>query len=259
MAIATGIFHAYDIRGIYPEELNEDIAYRLGRAYIRFLKKEDGKEAFQIVVGRDMRLSSPSLFSGFSAGVAAEGSRVVDGGLMTTPMLYFAVAQFGYDGGVMITASHNPNPYNGMKFTRKQAIPIGGESGLEWIRDLLLRDESLGVQGFAEAQPLQKNFEEEYLVFVLRLAGVERNRFSGMKVALDAGNGVGGPFTVKLLEALGAKVLPLCIEPDGRFPNHVPDPLQKENTRDLAELTVREKPDLSVALDGDVDRIMFLY
>lgn len=257
--INQDIFRLYDIRGIYPKDLNEDLAYQVGRYFIRFLRKNSKKKKFTIAIAKDIRHSSPKLFQGFSRGVRDEGCDVVNLGLITTPMLYFAVSYFGYDGGVIITASHNPNPYNGLKMTREKAIPLAGETGIFWLRDRLQKEFIARNFVFSpQGSITRKNISKEYLRFILQLAGIKKGMLRGFTVALDAGNGVGGPITLKILRAAGVSVYPLYCEPDGSFPNHVPDPLLKENLKDIVALVKQKKPDLGIALDGDADRIIFV-
>ncbi|MBI2644277.1 MAG: phosphomannomutase/phosphoglucomutase [Candidatus Wildermuthbacteria bacterium] len=261
MKINPDIFRAYDIRGTYPDELNEEVAFAVGKGFVTFLKKEARiqQEELSIVVGRDMRLSSPILFEQFARGAISEGCTIIDAGLITTPMLYFAVSHFGYDGGAMITASHNPNPHNGIKLTREKAIPLGGDTGIFWIRDYVQSMPTAAKDTELDRRKIvKKSIEEEYLAFNLVLADVQKDEFKNFSVAVDAGNGVGGPMLTKILQAIGATVYPLHMDPDGRFPHHVPDPLIRKNIEDLILLIKEKKPDLGVALDGDADRIVFI-
>jgi phosphomannomutase len=252
------IFKEYDIRGKYPDEFNEEDAFQIARAFARFLRKDDPQRHLKIVAGRDMRHSSPSLFEAFTRAFMEEGGDIVDIGMITTPMLYYGVSYLKLDGGVMISASHNPNPYNGIKLTREGAFSLGGSTGIYWIRDLIksngMQDSFVHKKGKIE----QMNIEQEYVDLQFQVSGVKKGSLGGITVALDAGNGVGGPIALKILEAAGAKVLPLCIEPDGNFPNHEANPLVRENIKDLISVVQREHPTLGVALDGDADRIMFL-
>lgn len=254
------IFHSYDIRGTYPDALNGQDAYLIGRAYIHFLDKHTNKEHYTIAVGRDSRISSPELFEGFARGVREEGADIIDLGLITTPMLYYGVASLGCDGGAMITASHNPNPYNGLKLTREHAIPIGGDSGLYWMRDFIEKTDIAQLpKAKAEGSVSEQSIRDAYVDFNLQTAKIERDEFRGMRVAVDAGNGVGGPMIQDLLEAVGVTMKGLYMEPDGQFPNHIPDPLIAENIKDLQEF-IKEQQDIQIgiALDGDADRVVLL-
>jgi phosphomannomutase len=163
--INKDIFRLYDIRGIYPQELNQETAYQIGRYFIHFLRKKSKKSKFRIAVGRDIRKSSPILFKAFSDGVRDEGGDIIDLGLITTPMLYFAVSKFKYDGGVIITASHNPNPFNGLKMTRQKAIPFAGDTGIFWIRDQILKKELAKgkIKNIKRGKISKRNIEKEYI------------------------------------------------------------------------------------------------
>lgn len=258
--INKDIFRLYDIRGIYPQELNQDTAYQIGRCFIHFLRKKSKKSKFRIAVGRDIRKSSPILFKGFSDGVRDEGGDIIDLGLITTPMLYFAVSKFKYDGGVIITASHNPNPFNGLKMTRQKAIPLAGDTGIFWIRDQLLKKEFIKekIKNIKRGKISKRNIEKEYIGATLKLAKIKKGEFKGMSLALDAGNGVGGPIVLKILKKTGVTIYPLYCKPDGSFPNHVPDPMLQRNLKDIIALVENKKVDLGVALDGDADRVIFI-
>ena len=256
MKVNPSIFRAYDIRGKYPTEITEDAAFKIGHAFVAFLRKNTKKKKFRIVIGRDARISSPKLFAAFVRAVREVGCDVVDLGIISTPMLYFAVFLYGFEGGAMITASHNPNPYNGIKFTREKAIPLGGDTGLQWMRKYIER-QTFFEQGKFKGKLTKKNITKEYVAWNLKQARVKKGAFKGFSVALDAGNGVGGAVTLALLKEVGAKVYPLYLKPDGRFPNHVPDPSYKENVQDLLKLVRRKKAHFGIDLDGDADRILF--
>lgn len=253
-----GIFKQYDIRGIYPKEIDEETAYLVGRAFVNFLRKKSRGKKFKIVLARDVRTSSPILFRGFSRAIINEGCDVVDVGVVTTPMFYFAVSKFNCRGGAMITASHNPKLYNGIKLVREKAIPIGAKSGLFWIRDRIIKSKVKSQKLKVRGKIIKKNIDEDYINFCLKLAGVRKNEFKGLSLAVDAGNGIAGPVTRKILKITGCKFYPLYFEPDGSFPNHPPDPLVKQNLIDLIELVQEKKLNLGVAFDGDGDRIIFV-
>lgn len=259
MNINTNIFHLYDIRGKYPEEFTEDDAHVIGHGFVHYLKSIGRKTSLTIAVGYDSRVSSPAVFAEFTKALKEEGCNVVDIGLITTPMLYFAVSHSRYDAGAMITASHNPNPYNGIKLTRERAIPLGGDEGIYQIRDYARNhDASHSKLPYPEGNLIEKNIEDDYVDFNLHLANVRANEFQDIKLAIDAGNGTGGPIAMRVLGVTGANVEPLYIEPDGRFPNHVPDPLIAENLKDIIALVQKEDFHFGVALDGDADRIIFI-
>lgn len=252
------IFHLYDIRGKYPNEFTEEDAHAIGHGFVNYLKTVRSKKQYTVAVGYDSRVSSSVLFKEFVKALSEEGCNVIDIGLITSPMLYFAVSHYTYDAGAMITASHNPNPYNGLKLTRENAIPLDGDNGIFWIRDYV-NEHGGSHPGFSSVTEsiAKKNIEDDYVVFNLKLAEINPNELKGMRVALDAGNGTGGPVAMKILEKAGVSVSPLYIEPDGTFPNHVPDPLILENLNDLISLVRQEEFHLGVALDGDADRIIF--
>lgn len=241
-----GIFKAYDVRGVVPEDFNEDIAYRIGNAFARFL------QAKTIVTGRDMRLSSPELSAAVRRGIRDAGTEVVDIGLCSTPALYFADGKGGYGGALMVTASHNPARYNGLKFCRQDAIPLSYETGIEEIEEVFRRGEV-----FKAAQPgreSERDFTDEYLEHILSFSQYIRP----LTVAVDAGNGMAGKYIPRLFERLPCRLVPLYLEPDGRFPNHEADPLKEENLDDLKRLVVESSADLGAAFDGDGDRVAFI-
>jgi phosphomannomutase len=241
------IFKAYDIRGITPDDLDAEIAQRIGRATARFIG------AARLAVGRDARRSSPELFEALVRGVTDEGVDVVDLGLVSTPMVYFAVEALAAGGGIMVTASHNPARYNGFKICREHAIPIGEASGLLEIEKL--------SAGIADEAPRSKrgtihsaDIRADYVDHVLTV-GSERPT---LKVAIDCGNGMAAVGLEPLLERLDLEVERLYFEPDGTFPNHEADPLKLENLRDLVAAVRRTGADLGVAFDGDADRAVIV-
>ncbi|MFA5714883.1 MAG: phosphomannomutase/phosphoglucomutase [Candidatus Paceibacterota bacterium] len=242
------IFKAYDIRGIYPEELNEETAYLIGRAFVEFIKKDSGKENQQIVVGRDNRKSSDSLFSELKRGIIEQGADVVDIGLSTTPMLYFATANYGYDGGINLTASHNPPQYNGFKFVRAMADPLSEYSGLQEIKNMV----ASGVFAKSEltGRMIEKNVINDYI-----LDNSVPDEFS-FKIIVDTANSVSGAIVSQMLK--NTKLVHIFSDLDGNFPNHVPDPSKEENIKFLQEKVIEEKADLGVAFDGDGDRVFFV-
>ncbi|MEE3329256.1 MAG: phosphomannomutase/phosphoglucomutase [Myxococcota bacterium] len=241
------IFKAYDIRGTVPDQLDADTAYGIGRATARFY------EADTIAVGRDARTHSPELCEALIEGIRDEGVNVIDLGLVSTPMLYFAVDQLDADGGVMVTASHNPGEYNGFKLCREHAIPVGEDTGLKEIEAL--------VPERADAPTVTPRGElrGEHVLdgYVEHVLSVGKGRPS-LKVAIDCGNGMAGRSLLPLLERLDLKTELLYVEPDGTFPNHEADPLKVENLADVIEAVKRSKADFGVAFDGDGDRAVFV-
>ncbi len=262
------IFRAYDIRGIYPEEINEETVYLIGRAFVRFLKRKARKKELKIVVGRDNRLSSPSLFRNLVKGVVQEGAKVIDIGLSTSPMLYFGVAYYGYDGGINITASHNPAEYNGLKIVREKAIPISEKTGLQEIkqttRTLLvelahLRERAARTGIDVAGRVVKKDVLKDYLKFNFK--SVKKSSLKGfrkIKIAVDTANAVSGLVVARFFKKLPCKTFHIFKKSDGSFPNHPPNPLKKENLRAIQKEVKNRKANLGVAFDGDGDRIIFL-
>ncbi len=248
------VFKAYDVRGIYLAELDEDGARAIGRAYV------EAFEPRRIAVGHDMRLSSPAMAGALIEGVTAAGADVVDIGMVGTEMVYFAVGELGLDGGVAVTASHNPKEYTGMKIVRRGALPVGGDSGLFEIRDRALSyaDRSEG-QPHGPLSPGQVTEQDVYPAFVERvLSFVDVSAIRPLKVVIDAANGMAGVMLPPVLERLPLETVRCFFEPDGTFPNHEPNPLLPENREFIERKTVEERADLGVAYDGDADRCFFV-
>jgi phosphomannomutase len=244
-----GIFKAYDVRGIYPGEIDEDTARAIGAAFVVYLK------AKCIAVGRDMRLSSPALAAAFIDGATAQGADVVDYGMIATDMLYFAVARDGRDGGVQVTASHNPKQYNGMKMVRREAFPLSGDEGLSDIRDMIAN----GRIPAPAAQRGTVTTKDTLAPYVDHVMGfIAPSIVRPFNVVLDAGSGMGGLVAPHLFDLLPCRTTRLCFEIDGRFPNHEANPLIEENRRDITEAVVRQKADIGIAWDGDADRCFFI-
>ena len=244
------VFKAYDVRGIYPDELDEDGAEAIGRAYVEQF------EPRKIAVGRDMRLSSPTMQEAVMRGAVAAGCDVLDIGLVGTEMVYFAVGSLGLEGGIMVTASHNPKEYTGMKIVRRGALPVGGESGLLDVRDRALASNSLlqalSAPGSVEAHDIWPAYVERVLSFV-DVAAIKP-----LKVVIDAANGMAGTMLPRVLECLPIDAVRCYFEPDGSFPNHEPNPLLPENREFIIRKTLEEGADLGVAFDGDADRCFFV-
>jgi phosphomannomutase len=255
MEIKDGIFKAYDIRGVYPEEVNEEVAYRLGRAFARMIFEETKKTEIKIVVSRDMRLSSPELSESLIKGLTDQGANVVDIGLASTPTFYFGVAKFGYDAGVQVSASHNPKQFNGFKMVRQNAIPVSGETGIMDLRDQVVENNFKEVAKKGTVEKLD-NVLDEHVAFSLNYNGQEK--IKPLKVVVDAANSMGGPMIEKLFEKLPCELVKLNFELDGTFPAHEADPLKDENNKQLQEKVKEEKADIGIALDGDADRIFFI-
>jgi phosphomannomutase len=249
MALDPQVFKAYDVRGLYPSELDDAGAYAIGRAYVEEFEPRG------IAVGRDMRLSSPSMAEAVIRGAAEAGASVTDIGMVGTEMLYFAVGHLGLDGGIAVTASHNPKEYTGMKIVRRGALPVGGDSGLLDVRDraLTLQDTARCLApGHVRKVDIYPAFVENVLSFV----DVEAVR--PLRVVIDAANGMAGAMLPPLLGQLPVESVRCFFEPDGRFPNHEPNPLLPENREFIVAKVLEEKADLGIAFDGDADRCFFV-
>jgi phosphomannomutase len=247
--VSPGIFKAYDIRGLYPGELNEPIARDIGRAFVSYLG------ARRIAAGRDMRLSSPALAAAFIEGARVQGADVVNFGLIATDMLYFGVARDRHDGGATITASHNPKQYNGMKLVRQEAFPLSGDAGIAEIRDMV----AAGAIPPAPATPgrlAERGLLDDYVAHVLSF--IDAAAIKPFTVVLDGGNGMAGLVAPRIFERLACRVTPLCLEVDGTFPNHEANPLLEENRRDIVERVGKDGADIGIAWDGDADRCFFI-
>lgn len=244
------IFKAYDVRGLYPQEVNEDAARLIGRGFVAYLG------AKRIAVSRDMRLSSPSMAAAFIEGARLQGADVVDYGMMGTDMLYFAVARDGHDGGVQITASHNPKEYNGIKMVRKEAFPLSGESGIGDIRDMIAAGK-LPPPAATKGSLTTSDVVDDYVKHVLSF--IDLPILKPFKVVLDAGSGMAGMVAPLLFTHIPTTTLTtLSFEVDGTFPNHEANPLIEENRIDITERVIAEKADIGIAWDGDADRCFFL-
>ncbi|MGB2716596.1 MAG: phosphomannomutase/phosphoglucomutase [Vicinamibacterales bacterium] len=249
MTINASIFKAYDVRGLYPSEVNEDAARQIGRGFVSYL------QAKRIAVSHDMRLSSPSLTEAFIDGARRQGADVVNYGLMGTDMMYYAVARDGHDGGVQITASHNPKEYNGIKMVRREAFPLSGDEGISDIRDMLLSGR-LPQPSEHTGRVSRMDVTSDYIDHVMSF--IDPSIIKPFNVVLDAGNGIAGLVAPKLFERLPCKVKALCFEVDGTFPNHEANPLIEENRRDIVEQVKRDRADIGIAWDGDADRCFFI-
>ncbi len=249
MNINTSIFKAYDVRGTYPDEVNESVARAIGAGFVAYLN------AKRIAVGRDMRLSSPALAAAFIDGATSQGCDIVDYGMIPTDMVYFAVAADALDGGVQVTASHNPKQYNGMKMVRQGAFPLSGEEGLAEIREMIATD-TLPAPVARRGAVTTKNALDAYVKHVMSF--IDESIIKPFNVVLDAGSGMAGLVAPRLFERLPCKTTRLCFDIDGRFPNHEANPLIEENRRHIVERVVAEKADVGIAWDGDADRCFFV-
>jgi phosphomannomutase len=249
MSINPGIFKAYDVRGIYPDDIDEPIARDIGRAFVAYLG------AGTIGVSRDMRVSSPALTEAFIDGARRQGASVVDYGLGATDMLYFGVARDGLDGGAQITASHNPKAYNGMKLVGRDALPLSGDAGIGEIRDMVVGG-AIPAPAAAPGGRSERTLLDDYVEHVLSF--IDPTKVRPFNVVLDAGSGMGGLVAPPLFDRLPCRTTRLCFQIDGTFPNHEANPLIEENRRDIVQRVVAEGADIGIAWDGDADRCFFI-
>ncbi len=245
----ASLFKAYDVRGVVPDELTPDVAYRIGRAIVTYLRCD------QIAVGRDMRISGPALSGALIDGLRDQGADVVDLGLVSTDALYFAVGKYGFPAGVMITASHNPAAYNGFKICREDAIALSFEQGISQIRDLTVANQFADSVDGKRGDVTERDILDAYADHVLSL--IDITKLKPLKIAIDAGNGMAGATAPRVFARLPIEIVPLFMELDGTFPNHEANPLEPENIVDLQRAVVDHHCDFGVAFDGDADR-MFL-
>ena len=242
------VFKAYDVRGIYGEEVDEEGAYAIGHAFVQQF------DAKRIAVGHDMRLSSPSMTKAVIAGASDGGADVLELGLVGTEMVYFAVGSLGLDGGIAVTASHNPGQYTGMKIVRAGALPVGGDSGL-----LEIRDRAIVHERTAPWDRGGGTYEDIYPAYVDNvLSFVDVSAIAPLRIVVDAANGMAGAMLPPVLEHLPVETVRCFFEPDGSFPNHEPNPLVPENREFIVRKTLEEGADFGVAFDGDADRCFFV-
>lgn len=248
MVLDPKVFKAYDVRGIYPDDLDEAGAYAIGRGYVEQF------EPRRIAVGRDMRLSSPRMAAEVIRGATEAGAEVLDLGLVGTEMVYFAVGELGLDGGIEVTASHNPKEYTGLKIVRRGALPVGGESGLLDVRDraMAIGDRASTGEGRVSTYDIWPAYVDRVMSFI------DTSSIRRLKVVIDAANGMAGAMLPPVLERLPIDAVRCYFDPDGSFPNHEPNPLLPENREFIVGKTLEEGADLGVAFDGDADRCFFV-
>ncbi|MDN5696976.1 MAG: phosphomannomutase/phosphoglucomutase, partial [Rubrobacter sp.] len=250
--IDESIFKAYDIRGIYPDTLDEDVARDIGRAFVNYL----GLSGSRVIVARDMRLSGQTIQSAFIEGVTESGADVLDVGEISTDALYFAVGHLEEPGGAMITASHNPPEHNGFKLCREEAIALSGDDGIYQMRDLITSGKLPGpaeFSGSVERGDITQEYAKHCLSFIDK-----GNLGRSLKIVVDAGNGMAGKMLPPIFEGLPFEYVPMYFEPDGSFPNHRPNPIEPENISELQERVVAEGADFGAAFDGDADRVFIV-
>jgi phosphomannomutase len=251
----AGIFKAYDIRGIHGEEMDETTALAVGRAFARVLARLRGKRPSELRVGlgRDMRLTAPSMAAELRDGLIFEGATVLDAGMVATEMLYHLVGSRQLDGGAMVTASHNPKAYTGVKLVREGALALSGDAGIGDVRREI--EAGLGHApggGAFEEVDVWDEYREHALSFI------DPRAVKPLKVVVDGGNGMAGPMVGPILNRLGLELDEMYFEPDGEFPDHEPNPLLPENRALIMERVRSAEADLGIAWDGDADRCFFI-
>ena len=254
-SVPEGIFKAYDVRGLYGDEMDGDTAYLLGRAFARVLADLRGKAVsdLRVGVGRDMRLQAPEMAGRLAEGLIAEGAHVLDAGMVGTEMLYFMVGKRELDGGAMVTASHNPKAYTGVKLVREGALALSGDTGITAIRDLILA--GLGDApggGDSEDVDIAAEFRERALSFI------DVGALKPLKVVVDGGNGMAGEMVGPMLDTFPIELISTYWVPDGNFPDHEPNPLLPENREFIIDRVRAEGADVGIAWDGDADRCFFI-
>src|SRR4051794_22841778 len=257
MSVPPEIFKAYDIRGLYGEQIDGDTAERIGRAFARVLGDLTGKvpSDCRIGLGRDMRLTAPELSARYREGMVSEGATVIDAGQVGTEMLYYAVGSRGLDGGLMCTASHNPKAYTGAKLVKQGSIALSGDSGIGELRDLVAEGEPgppVVEPGARERVDVAHEFRQA------ALSWIDSTAIRPMKVVLDGGNGMAGEMVGPLLNQLPLDQVPTYWEPDGDFPGHEPNPLLPENRQFIVDKVLESGAELGIAWDGDADRCFFI-
>ncbi len=248
MTFDKNIFKAYDVRGVYPSEINEEVCYKIGRAFVMFIG------AKKVAVGCDIRKSSPSLVKELIRGITDAGADVYDLGLATTPMVYYSSGVLDVDGAIVLTASHNPGQYNGMKFCRKNAVPVGKNSGLYDIKELVFQNDFKEIEKKGEV--VEKDIKQDFLVEMKSYLKLENKKF---KIVIDTANAM-GILELPLFEQLADNIelITLYDEFDNDFPNHEANPLKLDTLKDLQVRVLSERADLGIAFDGDADRVGFV-
>ena len=255
MEINSGIFKAYDIRGIYQKDFDEEFAYKLGLAYVKWLQQTTGQTDLTVVAGCDMRLSSPILKEYLITGLSTAGAKVIDIGLSSTPTFYFAVAHYNYAGGIMVSASHNPKEWNGFKIVRDRALPVSANSGAEEIKKFILSDQLTRAEQAGDIV-VKKNVVADQVQHDLQFVNLDK--IKPLRIVIDPANAMGADYFEELFKHLPGQLIKMNWELDGTFPAHEADPYKVENIRALGQRVLQEGADLGIATDGDGDRIFFV-
>jgi phosphomannomutase len=255
--VDEGIFKAYDIRGLHGEQLDGDIAYRIGRAFARVIADMEGTDPshLELAVGHDMRLTAPEMAARYIEGIRDEGADVLDIGQVGTEQLYYTVGSRDLPGGLMCTASHNPKAYTGAKVVKRGAIALSGDSGIKEIKEIVTAGDPgdpAAERGEVKQEDIAQGFQEAAMKFI------DPSEVREMKVVLDGGNGMAGPMVGPLLDRLAIDQVRTYFEPDGNFPDHEPNPLLPENRKFIIEKVLSEGAELGIAWDGDADRCFFI-
>lgn len=257
MSLDPSIFKAYDIRGIVPSQLDETGANAIGKAFAQLIKTETNNDHPNVIVSGDMRLSTPQLKKALIAGIIDQGVNVTDIGLASTPAFYFAVAEYDHDGGIQVSASHNPKEYNGFKMTRQRAIPISGEDGIDQIKAWAVTNSFTTANELGQVTLKQGVLEEQYSSQVNEL-NLDPKKIKPFKIVIDAANAMGALDMEVAFQDTKCKIIKLNYDLDGTFPAHQADPLDEKNMRQLQQAVVDHQADLGIAPDGDGDRIFFV-
>ncbi len=254
--VSPDIFKAYDVRGTYPDQIDEDVAYRLGRGFARVLRdlREAGDRALQVAVGHDMRLHSPALAQTFARGLTDENCSVLDIGQVGTEMVYYAVGSREMDGGVSVTASHNPRQWAGFKLVREGALPLSGDRGIPDVQRVVEQGDFAPANGTGKVE--RADVYEEFRRYVAGF--IETDAIRPMKVVLDGGNGMAGPMIGPLIDSFPVEGERLYFAPNGEFPGHEPNPLLEENRKLIIDTVLERDAELGIAWDGDADRCFFI-
>jgi len=252
------IFKAYDIRGVHNVDFDDEAAYKIALAYVALRKTDadyDAGQPLKLAIGMDMRLSSPTIKEKLVAGFIDAGAQVLDFGLLSTPAFYFAVASYNLDGGIMVSASHNASEWNGFKMVRAKAVPVSGESGIQWMKEKILAND-LPVSNIRGTITEHDHIVQEQLLHDKQYIHLEN--IKPLKIVVDTASGMGAQYVFELFKNLPIVLLPLNFEFDGSFPAHEADPLKEENLKELQAMITEKQADLGIAIDGDGDRVFFV-